>query len=128
MYANTMERAKILIVAAITEPDKIPHDVSLPVHRAPSAIAASTSSTPQPTERMTEQEEHNVSAFAPPISTRKGSRKKYAGMIAGIPQPHFQRDKRKKQRKCGRCGLYDIGHNVATCERAQQQHKNGVVK
>jgi hypothetical protein len=77
---------------------------------------------------MTEQEEHNVLASAPPISTTKGSRKKCAGMTADIPQPHFQRDKRKKRRKCGRCGLYDTGHNAATCERAQQQLKNGVVK
>jgi hypothetical protein len=61
-------------------------------------------------------------------SRKKGIRKKYVGMIADIPQPHFQRDKRKKQRKCGRCGLYDTSHNAATCERAQQQLKNGVVK
>jgi hypothetical protein len=53
MSATAMERAKNLIPAAITELDKIPHDVSLPVHRAPAA-AASTSSTPQPAERMTE--------------------------------------------------------------------------
>jgi hypothetical protein len=52
MSATAMERAKNLIPAAITELDKIPHDVSLPVHRAPAA--ASTSSTPQPAERMTE--------------------------------------------------------------------------
>jgi hypothetical protein len=102
--------------AAITELDKIPHDVSLSVHCAPPA--ASTSSTPWPAERMTEQDEHNVSASAPPVSTTKGSRKKYARMIADIPQPHFQWDKRKKQRKCGRCGTYDTGHNAATCERA----------
>jgi hypothetical protein len=44
---------------------------------------------------MTEKEEHNVSAYAPPMSTTKGSRKKYAGVIADIPQPHFQWDKRK---------------------------------
>jgi hypothetical protein len=49
-------------------------------------------------------------------------------MTADIPQPHFQRDKRKKRRKCGRCGLYDIGQNAAICERAQQQLKNDVIK
>jgi hypothetical protein len=127
MSATAMERAKNLIVAAITELEKIPHDISMPVHRAPAA-AASTSSTPQPTERMTEQEEHNVSASAPPVSTTKGNHKKYAGVIANIPQPHFQRDKRKKRRKCGSCDLYDTGHNVATCERAQQQLENSVIK
>jgi hypothetical protein len=120
MSATAMERVKTLIVAAITELDKIPHDVSLPVHRAPTGSIASTSSTPHPVERMTEQEEHNVLASAPPISTTKGSRKKCAGMTAGIPQPHFLHDKRKKRRKCGKCGLYDIGHNATTCERAQQ--------
>jgi hypothetical protein len=78
MSATAMKRAKNLIVDAITELDKIPHDVSLPVHRAPAA-AASTSSTPQPTERMTEKEEHNVSASAPPVSTTKGSRKNMQG-------------------------------------------------
>jgi hypothetical protein len=87
MSATTMERAKNLIAAAITEIDKIPHDISLPVHHA--HVAASTSSTPQPVERMTEQEEHNVSASTPQVSTTKGSRKKYAGVIADIPQPHF---------------------------------------
>jgi hypothetical protein len=44
--AIAMERAKTLIVAAIIELDKIPHDVSLPVHHAPTTSAASTSSTP----------------------------------------------------------------------------------
>jgi hypothetical protein len=127
MSPTTMDRAKNLIATTITELDKIPHDVSLPVHRAPAA-AASTSNTPQPTERMTKQEEHNVSASAPPVSTTKGSRKKYAGVIADIPQPHFQWDKRKKRRKCGRCDLYDTGHNAATCERAKQQLENSVVK
>jgi hypothetical protein len=62
------------------------------------------------------------------VSTTKGSRKKFARVIADIPQPHFQRDKRKKWRKCRRCGLYDMGHNAATCERAQQQLENSVVK
>jgi hypothetical protein len=83
-----MKRVKNLITDAITELDKIPHNVSLPVHRAPAA-AASTSSTPQPMKRLTEKEEHNVSASAPPVSTTKGSRKKYAGVITDIPQPHF---------------------------------------
>jgi hypothetical protein len=76
MSATAMKRAKNLIADAITELDKIPHDVSLPVHRAPAAV---TSSTPQPTERMTEKEEHNVSASAPPVSTTKGSRKNMQG-------------------------------------------------
>jgi hypothetical protein len=79
MSATAMERAKTLIAAAITELDKIPHDISLPVHRAPIGSAASTSSTPHPTERMTEQEERNVSASAPPVSTTKGSRKSVQG-------------------------------------------------
>jgi hypothetical protein len=128
MCATAMERAKTLIATAIIELDKIPHDISLPVHRASTATAASTSSTPQSVERMTEEEEHNVSAFAPLVSTTKGSHKKYLGMIADISQPHFQRDKRKKRRKCGRCGMYDTSHNAVTCERAQQQLKNGVIK
>jgi hypothetical protein len=102
-----MKKAKTHIAATITELDKIPHDVSLPVHHAPTSSAASTSSTPHPAERMSEQEECNVSTSAPPISTIRGSRKKCAGMTADIPQPHFQCDKRKKQRKCGRCGSYD---------------------
>jgi hypothetical protein len=49
-------------------------------------------------------------------------------VIPDIPQPHFQRDKRKKRRKCGRCGLYDTDRNAAICERAQQQLENSVVK
>jgi hypothetical protein len=77
---------------------------------------------------MTEQEEHNVSASTPLLSTTKGSCKKCARMTADIPQPHFQHDKRKKKRKCGRCGLYDTVHNASTCERAQQQLENGVIK
>jgi hypothetical protein len=77
---------------------------------------------------MTEQEEHNVSTSAPPVSTIKGSHKKCAGKTVDIPQPHFQHDKRKKRRKCGRCGLYDTYHNATTYEKAQQQLKNGVVK
>jgi hypothetical protein len=128
MPATAMERSKTLIAVVITELDKIPHDISLPVHHAPTGFAASTSSTPHPVERMTEQEERNVSASTPPVSTTKGSRRKCAGMTADIPQPHFQCDKRKKQRKCRRCGLYDTGHNAATCERAQQQLENGVIK
>jgi hypothetical protein len=118
MSATAMERVKTLIADAIAELDKIPHDISLLVHRAPTGFAASTSSTPHPTERMTEQEEHKVSASTPPASTTKGSRKKCAGITADIPQPHFRRDKRKKRRKYGRCGLYDTGHNAATFERA----------
>jgi hypothetical protein len=115
MFGTAMERAQTLITTAIIELDKILHDVSLPVHPAPTA---STPNTPHPAETMSEQEEHNVSASVPPVSTTKGIRKKYAGMIADIPQPHFQCDKRKKRRKCGRCGMYDTGHIVATCERA----------
>ena len=121
-----MKKAKNLIAEAITVLDKIPHDVSLPMQNA--ATAAPTSSFPHHTERMTEHEDDNVSASAPPVSTTKGSRKKCAVMTEDIPQPHFQHDKRKKRRKCGRCGLYDTGHNATTCERAQQQLKNGVIK
>jgi hypothetical protein len=80
MSATAMERAKTLIASAIKELDKIPHDISLSVHRAPTGSTASTSSTPHPIERMTEQE-RNVSVSAPPIST---SRKKCTGMIADI--------------------------------------------
>jgi hypothetical protein len=40
MSATAMERAKTLITDAITELDKIAHDVSLPVHRAPTSSAA----------------------------------------------------------------------------------------
>jgi hypothetical protein len=116
MSATAIERARTLIATTITELAKIPRDISLLVHRAPTGFATSTSSTPQPTERMTEQEERYISASAPPISTTKGSRKKCVRMTADIPQPHFQRDKGKKRRKCGRCGLYDTGHNAATCE------------
>jgi hypothetical protein len=128
MSAVVMVMVKTLITAAIIELNKILHDISLPVHHAPTGSATSTSSTPHPMERMIEQEERNVSASAPPISTTKGSHKKCAGMTADISQPHFQRDKRKKWRKCGRCDLYDTCHNAATCARAQQQLKNGVVK
>jgi hypothetical protein len=68
MSATAMERTKTLIIAAITKLDKIPHDVSLPMHRALVA-AASTSSTPS--------------------IHHKGQLQKYAGMITDIPQPHF---------------------------------------
>jgi hypothetical protein len=78
MSATAMERVKNLIADAITELDKIPHDVSLPVHCTPATAAASTSSTSQPVKRMTEKEEHNVSASAPPVSTINGICKKYA--------------------------------------------------
>jgi hypothetical protein len=37
MPTTAMERAKTLIVATITELDKIPHDECLSVHRAPAA-------------------------------------------------------------------------------------------
>jgi hypothetical protein len=77
---------------------------------------------------MTEQEDHNVPASAPPLSTTKGSHKKCAAMVADIPEPQFQRDNRNIRRKCGKCDLYDTGHIVATCGRAQQQLKNGVIK
>jgi hypothetical protein len=119
MSAIVMERAKTIIATVITELDKIPHDVSLLVYRSPTGFVASTSSTPHLAERMTEQEGCNVSASAPPVSTTKGSRKKCAGMTVAGPQPHFQCDKRKKQRKCERCDLYETGQNAATCERAQ---------
>jgi hypothetical protein len=122
------KRAKTLIIDVIAELDKIPHDVSLPVHHAPTGSVASTWSTPHPAVRMTEQEEHNVSASAPPAFTTKGNHKTCVGITASIPQPHFQRDRRTKIRKCGRCGLYDTWHNVATCERVHQQLKNGVIK
>jgi len=45
-----------------------------------------------------------------------------------MPQPHFPRDKIKKRRKCGKCGLFGTGHNAATCDRAQQLLKNPKVK
>jgi hypothetical protein len=54
MPATAMERAKTLIADAIIELDKIPHNVSLPVHHGPTGSAASTLSTPHPVERMTE--------------------------------------------------------------------------
>jgi hypothetical protein len=92
--------------------DMIPPDVGLPVTPGPAA-------TPQ----MTEPEEANISASAPPVSTTKGSRRRLPEMD-DMPQPHFQRDKRKKRRKCGKCGLYDTGHNAATCDRAQNQQAN----
>jgi hypothetical protein len=103
MYGTIMGRAKTLIAATITELFKIPHDVSLSVHCAPIGSAASTSSTPHPAERMTAQEERNVSTSTPPVSTIKGSCKKCAWMTADIPQHHFQHEKGKKRRKCGRC-------------------------
>jgi hypothetical protein len=84
-----MERSKTLIVAAIIELDKITHEVSLPVCHAPTSSAASTSSTLHPTERMSEKEECNISASAPPVSTTKRHLKKCAKMTADIPQPHF---------------------------------------
>jgi hypothetical protein len=45
--ATAMERAKTLSTSAITELKKIPHDVSLLVHHAPTSSIASTSNTPQ---------------------------------------------------------------------------------
>jgi hypothetical protein len=89
MSATAMERAKTLIIAAITELDKIPHNVSLPMHCASTGSVASTSNTPHHAERMVEQEECNVSTSAPPVSTTKGGHRKCAGMTANIPQPHF---------------------------------------
>jgi hypothetical protein len=97
MSTTAMERVKTLITNAITKHDKIPHDVSLPVHRAPTGSAASTSSTSHPAERMTKQEEHNVSTSAPPVSTTKGICKRCAWITADIPQPHFHCDKRRKR-------------------------------
>jgi hypothetical protein len=79
MSVTIIERAKTLIAAAIIELDKIPHNVSLPVHRAPTAAAVSTSNTPQPAKGMTEQKEHNVSASTPFVSTTKSSHKKMQG-------------------------------------------------
>jgi lipopolysaccharide biosynthesis regulator YciM len=42
MSTTAMERVKTLSTAAITEHDKIPHDVSLPVYHTPTSSATST--------------------------------------------------------------------------------------
>jgi hypothetical protein len=89
MSATTMQRAKTLIATAITELDKIPHDVSLLVHRTPTASAASTSSTPHPVERMTEKKNIMYQHRHPLYPPQKASTKKCVGMTADIPQPHF---------------------------------------
>jgi hypothetical protein len=61
-----------LIAYVITVLDKISHTISLRMQHAAIAAAAPTSSFPHHTERITEQEDHNVSVSALPISTTKG--------------------------------------------------------
>lgn len=130
MSEQAMQKAREILENGIAMLDKIPQDISVPIHHAATSTAAPTSSFANNTEGMAEQESASappVSASAPPVSTTKGSRKNSA-VTGDIPQPHFQRDRRKKSRRCGRCGLYDTGHNAATCERAQQELENVPIK
>jgi hypothetical protein len=136
MSEQAMEKAKAIITAAIEELDKIPTDLivpSGPQSRATSyAAGTSTSAAPGPgtvgnMAGVAGPEETLVSPSAPPVSTTKGCRKN-STVADGFPEPHFQRGKEKKRRKCGSCGLYGTGHNSATCERAQQQRGNPVVR
>ena len=108
-----MEKANAIIRDAIVALEKIPPDVGFPEHQGAAAA-----------QEMNEQEEANVSASAPPVSTTKGSRRRWPENEE-VPQPHFPRAKIKKSRKCSRCGLYNTGHNASTCERAQNQQANG---
>ena len=148
MSAQAMEKAKQLIADGIALLDAIPHDIGLPGHYTsyPRDAAAATSSGPHYGARriadmegtslhegvavhdgIAEQEVDLVSPSAPPVSTTKGCRKRVS-ITEGMPQPHFPRDKMKKRRKCGKCGLFGTGHNAATCDRAQQLLKNPKVK
>ena len=61
------------------------------------------------------------------MSTTKGSRKKNNEGEEG-PEPHFQRPKEKKKRRCLKCGKLAPGHNAATCDRVQKMQSEGVTK
>jgi hypothetical protein len=54
MSTTIMKNAKTLITYAIIVLDKILHDVSLPIHHAPTGVATLTSSFPHHIERMIE--------------------------------------------------------------------------
>jgi hypothetical protein len=136
MSEQAMEKAKAIITAAIEELDKIPTDLIVPSgpqsRERSYAGGASTSAAPDTgtianTLGVAGQEETLVSPSAPPVSTTKGCRKN-STVADGVPEPHFQRGKEKKRRKCGNCGIYGTGHNSVTCERAQQQKGKPVVK
>ena len=138
MSEQAMERAKAIITEVIKELDKIPHDLIVPNGPPQSgersdAGGASTSAgadlgTIAETHEVAAQEVTLVSPSAPPVSTTKGCRKNSAILAEGVPQPHFQRGKEKKRRRCGKCGIIGTGHNSATCDRAQKLKENPVEK
>ena len=64
------------------------------------------------------QHETSISTSVPLVLTTKRSKKRVIPE-ENITQSHYQRDKRKKRRKCGKCGLYNTGHNAATCEKSK---------
>ena len=129
MSDTAMQTTRSIIANTVNELDKIPHDVSLPMQRtAPAATASTDAATTSADAAPSSNSPHQASASAPPVSTTKGSCKKSAQVTEDIPIPHFDRDRRKKRRKCTKCGLYDTGHNVGTCDKIQQQRENGVTK
>lgn len=67
-----MNKARATLNDAIAILDAIPHDVSLPNNAHFRAASTSTILDPSTTSG---QEEANVSASSPPVSTTKGSRK-----------------------------------------------------
>jgi hypothetical protein len=103
LFVQATNKCKQLLRQALVEINQIPHDVG------PFA----------PTDTMNEQlqieEEQNVSASAPPISSTKGSR---ARAVQGddVPLPHFKRKpKATHTRRCTGCG--QTGHKITTCGR-----------
>ena len=114
-----------LINDAITVLEAIPSDLVLPA----GTNSGYTSETvdPRAAETSIEQDGFNISAAAPPVSTTKGSRKKNNEGEEG-PEPHFQRPKEKKKRRCLKCGKLAPGHNAATCDRVQKMQSEGVTK
>ena len=125
MSETAMQTARSIISNAVNELDKIPHDVGLPM---PSATVAAATADTATDAAPSSSSPHQASATAPPISTTKGSHKKSTQVTEDTHIPHFDRDRRKKRRKCSKCGLYDTGHNAATCDKIQQQRGNGVTK
>ncbi|KAK3153632.1 hypothetical protein QOZ80_2BG0178640 [Eleusine coracana subsp. coracana] len=116
MPGQALEKEKLIIRDALPILDAIPHDLGLPTRDNPSS----------PNMSHVKQEEINMSASTPPVSTTKGTRRTGA-KTEERPPPHFQRD-RRKQRRCLRCGLCDTGHNAATCERNKKERANNISK